>query len=134
MYIVVYNHHTIIYKIKQSIVMLALVCQSLSWPVACLLLPDQEVTWLVLRSVGRQAVGRSGQLNNRTVGPVGRLVSRSASQFGVAVVGWSAGLFGVAANKPDRLTRVGRSLGSPYLYHTALQAPTPRLVGLIGVV
>ena len=81
------------YEIKLSIVMLAVVCQSLS-----------------------------------------PIVSWSASLFGDAFDGRSAGLFRVAANKPDWLTRVGRSLGSPYLSHTALQAPTPRLVYLIGVV
>ena len=35
---------------------------------------------------------------------------------------------------PDRLTRVGRSLGSPHLSHTTLQTTTPRIVGLIVVV
>ena len=60
--------------------------------------------------------------------------SQSASLFRVAFVVRSAGLFGVASNKPDRLTRVGRSHGSPYLSHTALQDPTPRLVGLIVIV
>ena len=95
-------------------------------------LPDQEVTmvgpsiswlsgnWLV-RSVG-QSDSRSGWL----------IVSWSAILFGDAFVGQSAGLFRVAANKPDRLTRVGRSLGSPYLSHAALQAPRP--FGLIVVV
>ena len=97
-------------------------------------LPDQEVTldgpsisWsscnCSVRSVG-QSDCRSGW----------SIVSWSASLFGDAFVGQSAGLFRVAANKQDRLTRVGRSLGSPYLSHTALQAPRPRLVGLIVVI
>jgi hypothetical protein len=81
------------YEIKLSIVMLAVVCQSLS-----------------------------------------PIVSWSASLFGDAFDGRSAGLFRVAANKTDRLTRVGRSLGSPYLSYAALQAQTPRPFGLIVVV
>ena len=121
---------------KRSIVMLAVVCQSLSRPVACRLsqLPDQEVMLvnpLISRLSGSWLVLSVGQSNSWSRWSI---FSQSASLFRVAFVGWSASLFRVAANKPDRLTRVGRSLGSPYLSHTALQAPTPRLVGLIVVV
>ena len=61
-------------------------------------------------------------------------VSQSASLFRVTFIARSASLFRVAANKPDQLTRVGQSLGIPYLSHTALQAPTPRFIRLIVVV
>ncbi len=136
------------YEIKISIVMLALVCQSLSRPVACRLsqLPNQEVT-LVNPSISRLSgswlvlsVGQSDCWSSCSI------VSQSASLFRVTSVGWPASLFRVAfvgqlaslfmvaTSKPDRLTRVGQSLGSPYLSHTALQAPTLRLVGLIVVV
>jgi hypothetical protein len=96
--------------------------------------PDQEVTLvgpLISRSSGFLSVLSVGQSDSWSGWSI---VSQSACLFRVAFVGRSAGLFGVTANKPDQLTRVGRSLGSPYLSHTALQAPTPRLVGLIAVI
>ena len=96
--------------------------------------PDQEVTLVdpsISWSLGSWLVRSVGQLDSRSGWSI---VSQSASLFGDAFVGQSAGLFRVAANKPDRLTRVGRSLGSPYLSHAALQAQTQRLFGLIVVV
>ena len=96
--------------------------------------PVQEVMLVgpsISRSSGSWSVLSVGQSDSRSGWSI---VSQSASLFRVAFVGWSAGLFWVAADKPDQLTRVGRSLGSPYLSHTTLQAPTPRLVGLIVVV
>ncbi len=122
------------YEIERSIVMLAVACQSLSRPVACLQAPDQEVML-----VGPSISWSSGSWLVRSVGQLDSwsgwsIVSWSASLFGDAFNGWSAGLFWVTANKPDRLTRVGQRLGSPYLSHTALQAPTPILVVLIVVI
>ena len=96
--------------------------------------PDQEVmlvgpsiSWLS----GNWSVRSVGQLDSRSGWLI---VSWSASLFGDALDGWSAVLFRVTANKPDQLTRVGRSLGSPYLSDAALQAQTPRPFGLIVVV
>ena len=96
--------------------------------------PNQEVmlvgpsiSWLS----GNWSVRSVGQLDSRSGWSI---VSWSARLFGDAFDGWSAGLFRVTANKPDQLTRVGRSLGSPYLSDAALQAQTPRPFGLIVAV